>query len=475
MISRPVFMPLPTWPSGWQSPLLVTLSLAFTAGCVHYQARPVAPEQLFERLDGRTLVDGDLARAVAPAHLGPVWPPDAWDLPSLTAAGLYFHADLAVARASWAVARAGRISAGERPNPGLTAGPGFNASTPPNTITPWILNFDFDFTIETAGKRGSRIDQATALADSARYRIAEAAWSVRARVRQTFLDLFAATEAAGLLRRQQQVLDSSLVLFQRQLDAGEISAFQMSQARLQLATLQVSLADAARQQQDARARLATALGVPLAALDATRFNYDVFRSTPSDIPDAAARRQAVLNRADVLGALSDYHASQAALQLEIARQYPDLRLGPGYQMDQNSNKWSLLFPLTLPVFNRNQGRIAEAEARRSLAAAQVEGVQARAVGAVDRALAAYRAALAKVAVADQLLLDAQQIEDVARTQFSAGAISQLDLSVVEVDVMTRTVVRLDAAVQAQQALGDIEDAMQRPADLPLNPLPGEPQ
>ncbi|MEP7361606.1 MAG: TolC family protein, partial [Chloroflexota bacterium] len=153
---------------------------------------------------------------------------------------------------------------------------------------------------------------------------------------------------------------------------------------------------------------------------------------------------------------------------------PDLHLGPGYQMDQNSNKWSLLFPLSLPVLNRNQGRIAQAEARRSLSGAQVEAVQARAIGALDRALAAYRATLASIAVADQLLADAQRVEEVARNQLAAGAISQLDLNIVQAEVMARELVRLDATVQAQRALGDIEDAMQRPADLPVNPLPGAP-
>ena len=459
---------------GWKSQILFGLCVSSLAGCVHYQARPLVAEQTFERLDSRTLTDPGLARAAESAHLAPVWPPDTWDLQALTVAGLYFHPDLSVARASWAVARSGMIAAGERPNPNLSAGPGFNSSTPPNTVTPWILNLDLDFTIETAGKRGFRTDEATRLADAARYRVADAAWGVRARVRQTLLDLFAATETGALLDRQRELLEGILLLFQRQLDAGEISAFQMAQARLQLATLRVSAADAQRRQQDARARLATALGLSVAAIEQTRFDFDAFRRAPVDIPDAFARRQAVLNRGDLLGALSDYDASQASLQLEIARQYPDLHLGPGYQMDQNSNKWSLLFPLSLPAFNRNQGRIAQAEARRSLAGAQVEAVQARAVGALDRALAAYRATLGSIGLADQLLADARRVEEVVRNQFSAGAISQLDLNVVQAEVTARELIRLDAAVQAQQALGDIEDAMQRPADLPMNPLSGAP-
>jgi outer membrane protein TolC len=53
--------------------------------------------------------------------------------------------------------------------------------------------------------------------------------------------------------------------------------------------------------------------------------------------------------------LQDYTASQAALQAEIAKQYPDLRLGPGYDWDQGDHKWLLLgISLTLPILNRNE-------------------------------------------------------------------------------------------------------------------------
>jgi len=444
------------------------------AGCVHYQPRPIDLPTTLDRFEVRTLSDPGLARAVEPARLAP-WPPDVWDLQSLTLAGLYFHPDLSVARASWALARAGLVTAGERPNPDVSAGPGYNSSTAANTITPWILNVNLDFTIETAGKRHFRIDEARRLAESARYKIADTAWQVRARLRQALLDLFSSTEIAAILDRQRVIQENNVILFQRQLDAGEITAFQMSQARLLLNAVRLSVLDAQRQQQDARARLAAAVGVPVSVLEGTRFGLELFRIAPSDVPDSAARRQALLNRADVLGALSAYEASQASLQLEIARQYPDLHLGPGYQMDQNSNKWTLLFGTALPVFNRNQGRIGEAAARRELAAAQVEGVQARALGAIDRALAVYRAALAKVTLAEQMITDVQRVAETTQRQLTAGEISQLDVGIVQVELATRELARLEALVQAQQALGDIEDAMQRPVDLPVNPLPRPPQ
>ena len=39
---------------------------------------------------------------------------------------------------------------------------------------------------------------------------------------------------------------------------------------------------------------------------------------------------ALLGRSDILSALADYAASQAALQLAVAKQYPDVHLTPGY-------------------------------------------------------------------------------------------------------------------------------------------------
>ena len=83
-----------------------------------------------------------------------------------------------------------------------------------------------------------------------------------------------------------------------------------------------------------------------------------------DLTSAEAREQALLGRADILAALAEYAASQSALQLEMAKQYPDIHLNTGYEYDQGLQKWGLLgLGTELPLLNRNQGPIAEASAR----------------------------------------------------------------------------------------------------------------
>ena len=91
------------------------------------------------------------------------------------------------------------------------------------------------------------------------------------------------------------------------------------------------------------------------------------------------------------------------MQLEIAKQYPDVHLNPGYELDQTDNKWTLGLTVDLPLLNQNQGGIAEAKAKRAQAAAHFLSVQANAISEIDNALAGYDAALQKSAIAKNLL------------------------------------------------------------------------
>src|SRR5206468_88698 len=101
---------------------------------------------------------------------------------------------------------------------------------------------------------------------------------------------------------------------------------------------------------------------------------------------AMAQRIGLINRLDVRRGLADYAAAEAELRLEIAKQYPDVHIGPGYQFDQGQNKYAIGVTVELPVFNQNKGPIAEALAHRRQAAAEFVRVQAQAIGQIELAL-----------------------------------------------------------------------------------------
>ncbi|MGE5300064.1 MAG: hypothetical protein ACM3MB_03760 [Acidobacteriota bacterium] len=62
--------------------------------------------------------------------------------------------------------------------------------------------FSLDIPVETAGKRGYRIEKAAHLSTAARMNIAETAWRVRSRLRNTLLSLFFAAETKRILGEQ---------------------------------------------------------------------------------------------------------------------------------------------------------------------------------------------------------------------------------------------------------------------------------
>ncbi len=440
----------------------VALSVALLAGCVHFEARPLKPEESATRLEARSLADPALRDYIANAGLGG-FSGSSWNLEALTLAALYFHPELDVARAQWAVAEAGRVTAGERLGLGVGVTPGYNSTTA--TPSPRIVTANADLGFETGGKRGYRIAQAAQVAESARLNVATVAWQVQSLVRSTLLDLYAAHEAAALLAQQQAIHVENLRILQSQYDAGAISAFEVTQARLAADAARLALHDIERQRAEAHARLADAVGVPASALENIELSFDGFETPPANIPLDETGRRALLSRPDILRALAEYAASQSALQLEVAKQYPDLHLGPGYEYDQGDDKWSLGLAIALPA-NRNRGAIAEAEARRAEAAARFDALQARVLAEVELATAGYRAALRKQADASAMLADLARQERVGESMLGLGEISRGDLAALQLQLNVSALAGLDGLVQAHRAAAQLDDAIQGTLDLP---------
>src|SRR5207245_732636 len=139
---------------------------------------------------------------------------------------------------------------------------------------------------------------------------------------------------------------------------------------------------------EAKAALAGAIGIPVAGLQGFDFSWPDLDSPPSadSLSPQEIQRDAVLNRLDVRRALAQYAAAEADLQLEISKQYPDVQIGPGYTYEEKNSFFTLGLSTTLPIFNRNQGPIAEGEARRKGAAATFLEKQAQVIAGSERAL-----------------------------------------------------------------------------------------
>ena len=414
----------------WNGRAVLVLTSVVLAGCARFEPRPLAPGQTALGLEQRSLANPAL-KAFLEKNLVrdfPTWPPAEWDEPMLTLVALYFHPSLDVARAQWAVARAGIKTAGGRPNPVLSPMPG--GSFNPVGTSPWEPLVSLDVPIETAGKRRYRMAQAGQLSEAARLNLAAAAWQVASNLRLSLLEYAAARQRAGLLQPQLELQEQIVALLEQRFKLGAVARTELTLSRLGLTRVQADYADATRQAAEARVRIAEALGLPLQGVEGAEFRFPLAMEAGAggEVTSGEARRQALLGRADVLSALAEYAASQSALQLEIAKQYPDLHLSPGYMFDEGEHKWTLGLSVELPVLNRNQGPIAEAKAKREEVAARFVALQARVIAQIDVALAARAAALDQVRRQAQLTRLAREQSAAAQALFNAGAADKLELA-----------------------------------------------
>jgi outer membrane protein, heavy metal efflux system len=442
-------------------------------GCAtrHYQAAPISAAASAAALETRSLTDPGLLGFLQ-KHSSRA--PNTWAPAALTLAAIYYSPDLRIARASLKNAEAVVITAGARPNPSFGVGPGYSSSPE----SPLFLESSLNFPIETAGKRGYRILQATREAESARLQLAEQGWQVGVRVRSALLALLIAERNLALTKQEQETRREFVRLTEAQVDAGELPSPELTAARIDLTntTLQAHLGEG--QLRQARADLASAIGVPEPTLDGVQVSWPELEHPPSEQAVSAQniQRTAVLHRLDLQMLLADYAAAEAALRLEVAKQYPDIQLGPGYTFEEGHNNYLLGLAVDLPILNKNRGPIAQAEAQRERVAAQFSALQLQVIGQSRSALAAYKYALAQLAAADRLVQEQAERERLARRSFDLGESDKLTLSGVLLQTTTTARARLDALNRARTALGDLENAVQQPLEpewqVPLLPTSG---
>ena len=427
--------------------------------------KTLSPAETALEYEGRSLND-PLFKAYAKKVQGQEaidWSPNAWDLEFLTLAAFYYHPDLDIARAQWKTTLGGIDNARSRPNALLQSQARYSINPAPG-LTPWYLQLFSGFVIETAGKRHHRIEQAKALSEASRARIGQTAWLVRSRLRSTLVNTLSALERLEVLKEQQSYQQDVLKGIQHRVAVGESSPLEATQTQILLEQIQLQIQEAERQRLENLALVAQAVGIPVDTLRELPLTTSWFdhRQPLSDVSRMALRREALLGRAEILALMQEYQASHEALKLAISQRYPDIRVGPGFLWNQGQKFWALPLDLGFPTHLSTKGAVKEALARRSEVAARFTALQAQVIAEVERGYMAYEGALEKVSVADSLLNQQERRRQILQKQLEVGEVDRLALRLAEIELQTAKLNQLDSLTQAQQALGLLEDSIQRP-------------
>ncbi|MDE2419656.1 MAG: TolC family protein [Gammaproteobacteria bacterium] len=439
--------------------LMITV---FLTACVSYIPHPLKPDENLAILDARHIDDAALMTRLHEHYPQYNWPPAYWNLTQLNLMATEIHPEIAQAKAEFQLAQASLQSSQTLPNPQLNLTKQ-HTSNPPDGQGSWTTGVGLDFLLETAGKRDAKQRFAAQKLAVAQAGLINAQWQLRAHIRDALLALSEAKSTQFFLQKQISLVNSSVEAWNNRVMMGMSARSEQLAVEAHLTDLKQQLTTAIHDESDARHQLATALGLTPKAIEHLSLSLPVANIVlPSDGDSITAT--ALQKRADIQASLAEYAASEAKLQFEVAKQYPDITLSPSYSWDAQSMIWSLGVGLALPLFNHNQSGIAEAEADRQVAKTRFEALQLNCRNAIEQAEKNEKTTALMELQAKEATQIAMNRLHAAENAFKAGATDRVQLLEIRETQIAMQHAQAQAEFNHARAVATLEDALQ----LPLN-------
>jgi outer membrane protein TolC len=337
-------------------------------------------------------------------------PADGLSLEEAEVVALLFNPQLRLARLKADVPRVGAAEAGRWEDPEL----GVDAERILESVErPWVIGGTLGFTVPLSGRLGSQKRKATAEATAAAFRALADERRVLAELRAAWVEWSAAGERAALTRRLVDELSEVAGRAEQLRAAGELGPLEARVLQLERLKQTARLRGHEADGRASEFRLRALLGLSPSAGVKLVPSLDVPEpALPSD--DALPRHLTAHPRLRV--ARAEYAVAERSLELEVRRQYPDLRLGGGFGTDEGDHRALFGAAIPLPLFNANRQSIAEARAGRDAAKAAAEGAYEQLVGEVAAARSALRSTAERLEYIEHELapLADRQVEDAVR-------------------------------------------------------------
>jgi cobalt-zinc-cadmium efflux system outer membrane protein len=340
-------------------------------------------------------------------------------------------------RANLSVAEANVITARLRPNPVVSGGAnsldwlgtGFNDI---NGAGPQEYAVRVDVPFERARKRELRTELAGHGQQIAAAQFAEAVRRVKLDVVLASIEVLEAKARLELAEDNLQALERLVQLNERRLTSGAIPPLEVSRSRVAMLQYRGNVRSAQLALTQARLKLLPLVG---SKPDEAPVDIDdrLGLTPPVDRPDLAALQQAARSsRPDILAAQREQARTQADLRLQIAQGKVDYAIGAEYRRQQGvngrGNLLGLFFSAPLPIFNRNQGEIARAEAECDKATRSLTALETDLAGEVASAYEEFDASrLLLIDIERDLLKPTSDARAGTTYMYQAGATSLLDV------------------------------------------------
>ncbi len=309
--------------------------------------------------------------------------------------------------------------------------------------------------IVTGGKLGLSRSVAQREADQSGLAVVRQRFALFTAIRQAYFEVLAARRRVEVLGQLADLAGQSLEGARKLLQAKEIARLDLLQFQVERNRFLADLEAARRELDAAFRRLAAAVGVPdLPDAPLT----DLLDSPLPDYDFDQARAFVTQAHPEVQSARVGVARAQLALRRAQVEPVPNVTVGAGYvrQNQNQSNDYVLQFGLPLPLYNRNQGNIAAAQAEVGRAVADVARAQNDLAGRLATAFGQYAAARQRAErYRTQILPDAREAFRLALEAFRIGQFDYLRVLQAQRAVAEANLVYVRALDEVWRAAGEI--------------------
>lgn len=332
--------------------------------------------------------------------------------------------ELAAAGQQRAIAQAEAKIAGAYPNPELEVGSGpwrSRVGANPGTAQAYGITQQ----IELPSVRAARIAAAAAGIVSADASGDTVRLAIGTQARQAFYDLLRRMEDERLARESLDLLLQIQGRVQKRVEVGEAPRFEQVRAEAETLAAQNALASARLRVEEGRAALRRLAGGALAPAFEIRGTVPVL----SGLPTLAALQQAMLEQNPALRVTAaERERAQRRLEQERALSAPQPALRVGESRDPEMRSAIVGLTLTIPLWSRREGQIAQARSAVDLAGTQSEQQRLQLLRELEAAHARLGIAQRQIATFEAgLLRSAETALQVAEAAYRFGERSFLEV------------------------------------------------
>jgi cobalt-zinc-cadmium efflux system outer membrane protein len=313
-------------------------------------------------------------------------------------------------------------------------------------------------TIELGGKRATRTNVASLRGDLARWDYEVKKLDVIAETTGAFVDVLAAQERVALTEELAALAQSVLDTTAQRVKAGKVSPLEETKANVALSTSRIAQQQALRELDASRRRLATLWGASRPEFE----RVEGVLNTVTPVPPAEDLARQISGNPDVARWDAEMEQRRAALTLEKAGRVPDLTLGGGvrYLGETDDHAFVVQAELPLPLFDRNQGRILEAQHRLSQGEHQRRAAETRVLRELSEAHRKLSAAFAEArGLTNDVLPGARTVFDASQEGYRQGKFGYLEVLDAQRTLFEARGRHIEALTSYQKAVADIERAV----------------